>query len=316
VAHHQERIATAISMIGDLSAVGGLIDLKGLRWSLVQRTVGADSRTSRTTYQPHFTIGEMRVGALTFHSPTAQQIGTGVAAMDRLTSPLGFRIVLPTVSHTVGGEQYLPLQFSFGGKVSYGKALATLLTGSHGSVLSLLNSTGTTIFDPSQCKELGGVLNAAPDANYTVNFVGVAVPIVLQAMASAFSGGADVDLNFGGVATSINNTYYKPPSAPPLPPTSPQKQPSSRVPATVPFATPVNPTSIKRERAPVAVGPTLASPTAFFSYICRSDSPAGGGCLHNRSFLAGLIAATLGGGMFIVDETWRRRRRKRSPGAP
>jgi hypothetical protein len=231
--------------------------------------------------------------------------------INKATAPLGLQVRLPRV--TPDGTQglgYSPMTIAVGGATSYGKVLYPFIAGTSGvSVVNLFNKLAEpTIFDPTNCAELGGLLKSSPQLNTLWNSVGLYTPILVSAFAAAINGGAELDVDFGGSRTTIDDTYFPPRALPPAP---------------VPSGSLALPSAIGESSSPVGgSGPStggsvgMARPPTILRTLsdrgqvtCRTTSPVGSpGCWKGAAPVAAGLAGALTLGLLGTDEVWRRRR--------
>jgi hypothetical protein len=303
----ESRTVTADVAEGALTLLGGLVKLGGLHWSLRQVAVGADNRSAKATETSSFVLGSIALAGVPLPTATAAQVASSIAIVNQATGPFGLRIRLPAVVRHGNGYDVTPLTVALGGKTGYGPLLYPLLAGpGNTSLVNLFNSlTEPAVFDPTNCNELLGLLKQSPQLNELVNTVGLYTPIILSAFAASLNGGAELDLDIGGVRTNYDDTYYAPRSVPPalVPLTRTTPALAAVAPVAAPTATPATPASTA----------IVAAPASQTRSACATTSPVGRpGCWSG----AARLAATLGGivtlGLLATDELWRRRRLQRA----
>jgi hypothetical protein len=298
----QARSARAEVRAGTIVLAGGLVELRGSRWTSAQQAIGPDSRTLEVTQQPEFELGAIVLAGLPLPTATPAELEDTLASVNQLLGPLGIQVRLPKVK-AVGdrGVEVTSLTIAIGGDPVYGPALFNLIAGPDGtSLINLYNTlTQPTLIDPATCNSLFGLLKASPELNSLVNTFGTVAPIVVSAVAAAFNGGAEVDVNIGGVRTTYDATYF-----PPRTVAIPAPRPAPNTVAGVPGSVVAAPAS----------GPTeLAGSPTKVSSSCATTSPVGRpGCWKGSGPIAATLAAAVTAGLFATDELGRRRRRARS----
>ena len=203
------------------------------------------------------------------------------------------------------GVAYTPLTLALGGHTAYGKVLYPFLAGTNDySVVSLfLNITQPTIFDPAHCEQLGGVFKVDKRLNFTWNYLGATTPVLLSAFAAAINGGAEVDLELGGVLTTVDDTYYPPRTAPACP------VPRRVAPVVEAEPTPVAPAPRSSPAPSAAPAPVVTARVRTTTSQCDTTSPVGRpGCWKGAAPMAAGLAGAVTLGLLITDEIWRRRR--------
>jgi hypothetical protein len=209
------------------------------------------------------------------------------------------------VPHGPQGFTYTPLTVALGGDTAYGKVLYPFIAGTNDySVVTLfLKITQPTIFDPSNCEQLGGVFKIDDRLNFTWNYIGATTPVLLSAFAAAINGGAEVDLELGGVLTTIDDTYYPPRVAP--------ARPVVRrvVPTLAPNVVAPAPAPLETRPAPPPPTPVIAPRVRTTTSQCDTTSPVGRpGCWKGAAPIAAALAGSLTLGLLVTDEIVRRRR--------
>jgi hypothetical protein len=295
------RTMAAAVHTGTLSLAAGLVELEGLRWDLRQEATGADHRSTRTTTTGTFSVGRLTLAGVPLPSASPDQLAASLTTVNQALAPLGLQIRLPRlVAYGSTGQQLTPLTVAVGGATTYGPLLYPLLAGPDAtSVVNLFNSvTQPAIFEPTTCTELFGALQQIPEANQVLNTVGVLAPLLLGVTAAAINGGAEVDLEVGGVRTTYDDTYYPPRSVAPIP-----------APSAVPVAGPGgSPPPVAGP--PAAPAPPAASRPVVTRIACRTTSPVGSpGCSKGAATLAASLAAVVTLALLGSDGLWRRRHR-------
>lgn len=296
----QTRAARAEVRTGSVSLVDGLIELRGLRWTIDQAAVGADSRSIEATQDARFSVGSVTLAGLPLPSSTAEELRSTVASLNSVLDPIGLELRLPEVrAFGANGVQITPLTVAIGGDPVYGPALYPLLAGPENtSLINLFNSaTQPLIFEPATCNSLFGLLKASPELNTFVNTLGTYTPVILSAAAAAINGGAELNFNIGGVRTTYDATYYAPRAVAPPSVTRPSTAGAPATGSSTPGVAPVPPSE-------------LASSPTKISTSCATTSPVGKpGCWKGTGPVAATLAAVLTAGLFATDELVRRRRR-------
>jgi hypothetical protein len=263
---------------------------------------------------PAFDLGTVTVAGVTVPFPSAGSSASALAVVDRLAAPLGVQLRLPTVQRaTNGGNTSLtitPLTIALGGKTAFGPVFSALVGGA--TVPQIENDLKPGIFDPTACTELGGLLEGSKPLNAEWNLIGSEYPLILGATIAALNGGGEVDVDLGGVTTSLDDSYY--PAANfggPAFSTSPGSS-SISTPPPAPLVAVPTPEAPPRAAPPgAAMAPTNETITTR-TIACRTTSPVGRPmCWGGHALAAGLGAAGFTGGLMAVDETVRRRRTAR-----
>ena len=302
----QARTLRSEVRTGTVSLLGGLVEIEGLRWVVEQRAVGADSRTIKAQDATSFSVGSIRLGGVALPSATPADIEASLASINQVTGPMGLQLRMPRVIPNGAHDLELtPLAVALGGDTAAGPYLYPLIAGGGGtSLVDLFNSlTQPLVFDPASCNSLLGLVRLNPEANQILNTLGIYAPVILSAFAAALNGGAEMNLNVGGVRTLYDAAYY-----------APRTIPTFALGTTIP-GPPGLPTagSVTPGRAAV---PQVGAPERI-STTCRSTSPVGRpGCWKGRASLAATVAAVVVLGLFATDELGRRRRTRSTQEKP
>jgi hypothetical protein len=235
---------------------------------------------------------------------TPAELAAAVASLNGVLGPMGMQLRLPEV-RPIGGQgmEVTPLTVALGGSPVWGPALYPLLAGPENtSLVNLFNAvTQPAIFEPRNCETLFGLLKAvSPEANTLLNTLGTYGPVVISAFAAAINGGAELNINIGGVRTSYDATFYAPRAA---------------APTTTPTGAGAVPSSPTPSSGPSSVEPTeLASSPTMVSTSCSTTSPVGKpGCWKGSGPLAATLGAVVTLGLLGADDVVRRRRRRPTP---
>ncbi|HWW54595.1 MAG TPA: hypothetical protein VNY84_12540, partial [Acidimicrobiales bacterium] len=302
------RTASTDVTVSSVSLLDGLVQLAGMRWHLQEVVSGADSRSHTVTKSATFSIAAVKLAGLTLPTATADQLRSTIGLINNTTRPLGLQIRLPQVTSSgTKGFIFSPMTIALGGATSYGKVLYPLIAGTSGlSLVNIFNKLAEpTVFDPTNCRELGGLLKTSPQLNTLWNTVGLYTPIIVSAFAAAINGGAEVDVDIGGSRTSVDDTYFPPRSLPPLAgPTGSIVFPS----AVGTTATGTAPTAVPVEASPPS-STVVTTITSAGRIACRTTSPVGSpGCWKGAGPVAAGLAGAVTLGLLGTDELWRRRR--------
>lgn len=302
----QARSVRAEVRTGTLSLVGGLVEIEGMRWLVAQRAVGPDSRTLEVTEDTSFSIGAVRLAGLPLPVATAKDLETTIASLNQMLQPMGLQLRLPRlVPNGANGREYTPFQVALGGDTAAAPLYPLISGGGGTSLVDIYNAvTQPAIVDPVGCNSLAGLLKASPEVNQVFTTIGIYAPVILSAFAAALGGGAELNINVGGARTTFDASYY-----------AARIQPAALSPTSSP------PTGSRVGAVPPAVTPStsevaLGTPEKV-STTCRSTSPVGRpGCWKGLGPIAATLAAVVALGLFVTDETLRRRRSRLSATGP
>lgn len=296
----RSRTSHAIADSGTITLLGGLVQIRGMRWEITQKAVGADSRSHTVTNEHSFTIGSAMLGGQKLATGSPEQMAKAVELINKTTGRFGLRLRLPAlVRNGATGLELTPMTIAIGGDTLYGPALYPLLAGpQRTSVINLFNKiTNPLVFDAATCKELFGAFEPYPQLNAGWNSIGVIAPIVLSAAAASINGGAELDVEIGGVRSTFDDTYY--------PPRVSTQRPSLPLPVVETIVTPGSKTT---RSAPQIVAIESVRTTSS----CRSTSAAGrASCWKGLAPLAAVLAAGVCAALIATDEVVRRRRTAR-----
>lgn len=302
----QRRVATAASEIGDVSLLGGIVTITGLQWDLEQTQIGPDSRSDKRAVTGGFTfvsIGVALPGLPPVLLPVKQpdQLVTVVNQANTLLRKLGVEIRLPRVVHNTefDSHEVTPLTIALGGRDWLAApAISALLNNEQ--VTKLTEILVSTAFDKKDCNQLFGLMKPlGKDANVQWNKLGSAAPLLLAVLAGALGGTGEIQLNLGGVLTSLEDTYYPPLS---FGGANFGFSGGNQVSGDTVSALPAAPTITKRP-APVL------SASSTSTQKCQTTSPAGRpGCWIGAAPFGIAVALIFSGGLLALDERARRRR--------
>ena len=314
------RSASATAQISDASLLGGALRLNGLKWQVQQSESGSDSRNDHRASSSTFSLTSISVGSVNIPVSSPAGVPSAIASANSLIAPLGLAIRLPTASSDAGSnnETLSPLTVAIGGdKALWGPILAKIFNDPN--VAAIENAVSGELFDPTHCDELAGLLKQTGELNVYYNLLGEAAPIVIGILGQALSGSGEIDINLGGVSTSLDDTYYQPLgygfAAPPL-----QTYLGMNTPAGLPLTG--VPTSTYPSNLPTPGSATLAVPSSSpaskelppklvnAKTLCQTTSPAGQpGCSDGTALLGAAVSAIAVIGLLAADEVHRRRRR-------
>lgn len=321
------RTASASTKVAQVRLLGGLVRIEGPAWSLQQQQVGPDSRNDQRTVDGSFDLGAIVISPSALLGQLPQGIpGLGAllgstdirlpllpsesadelfVQVNQILGPLGVQIRLPKLTNPAGTDRHelSALQIVLGGPdFVLAPVLGQLLN--NPDALQIQSTLLKTLFDPTSCEQLGGLMQGIPELNSLYNTLGSYAPILLAVGTGVLSGG-EVQINIGGVATELDDTYYPPLgfggpvlNAPSLPGTAPV------APAVTPGSSPGSP--------PVAPSEEITTTPA--SLRCATTSPAGRpGCWLGNARAAVAIAGITTLALLAADEVVRRRRTTASP---
>lgn len=206
----ETRRANAVTKVADITLLGGMVRITGMRWDLTQTRNGTDSRTSKVKVEHTFSFDGLTVNGI--HVPIATPDGAAAAVKtaNGLLKPAGLSFELPKfVDNGKGRQSMTPFVVKIGGP-------DFLLTPVLGAVLSneqVVNLQGDlfkTLFDPTNCEQLLGLMQKiSPELNAQYNTVGKVAPLLVAALMGFLSGGSTT-LSIGGVTVSLDDQYYAP----------------------------------------------------------------------------------------------------------
>jgi hypothetical protein len=277
----------------DLSLLGGLVTLSGMRFHLEQVSVGADARTAVRSVEHSVGFGTVTVAGAPV--PLPDGLTAGATALNTVLTPLGIQIIPPAlVDEGQFSHRLTPLTLRIGGRSVYSDLVAALA--GTPQLIELQQLLFGTLFDTTNCNQLGGLLTQIPQLNSTYNALGIATPILLAVVLNALAGGGSIDVQVGGIRSRIDDTRYEPPAV--------ARRSSDSDGVTTPAASDGPSASIAATTSPPAVDGTPARS----STRCASLSPAGRpGCWSGAAPIGALLAAAVCGGLLASDEVRRRR---------
>jgi hypothetical protein len=303
----QTRTATAKAEIGRVELLGGLIQLRGLRWDLAQTLIGPDHRADEETITGGFSLGELVVAIpglppLTLPILTPDQLPAVIEQANEVLGLLGVQIRLPVMSGdpAAGSHTVSPLTIAFGGsKWLLSPVVAGLANTA--AFQELTRQIQGNLFDPSDCNELGGLLKSIdPQVSSFYNTLGSSMPLLIAVITGSLGGTGEVQVNLGGVETRLEDEYFAPLAF---------KAPSFGTPS---VATPgrAGTPAVPGQAPQVAPGGSERLAAAPIRTECTTTSPAGKpGCWVGRAPLAAGIGVGFTVLVLAVDEALRRRRR-------
>lgn len=306
----QTRTATSQVRVGDISFLNGFVRILGGRWELRQTVKGLDARTSKRSATGAFTFDGITVDPAALAGlvpvPTLPSLNIPIASpqgavaatqtVNALLEPLGVAVRLPEINIDPKSErqEITSLRLELGGKnFLLAPILGKALSGEE--LQKLETELFKFLWDPAECDSLLGLLKAVPELNSSWQKLGKAAPLVFAALIGVVAGG-NVAVGFGGVATTIDDTYY-----PPLAFGGPslQRAPAALGTPAVAGQPPSVRTITKGDR--IAIGRPADR--------CESTSATGKpGCWFGRAPLAAVLSGGIGFVALAADEIVRRRR--------
>ena len=286
--------------------IDGLVTIKGAKWTLTQNYDGLDSRTRKAKETHAFTFDGISLNPTAglplplpkISIPIATPAGaaSAVKTINTLLEPVGLTIQLPRFDDNGKGRLTMtPLVVQLGGP----NWLATPILGgvlSQEQLINLQTKLFQFLFDPKDCNQLFGLMNALPPLNSRYNSLGNTAPLLVAAAIGVLSGGSTT-LSIGGVATALDDTYFAPFNF---------GGPATVQSGTNNYVAPVPGTPgrvIKRTR------PVQAFETSSKTSKCHTSSPAGKpGCWRGLAPLAAAAAGVVAIGSLVADEVSTRRR--------
>lgn len=288
--------------------LGGLVTLRGPAWHLDQTQVGPDDRADERSRDATFTVDGIEVaGAIPLPLLGNDPMAQGASALNRVLGHLGIVIRPPVITTTPGRDahQITPLTIAVTGPEVLRPLVATLA--GNRQLQELLNQGRGALWDPEKCEELAGLLGAIPELQTWWNLVGSAEPILTSVLISLLAGGGELQVNLGGVRTSLDDAYVDPIEFGRPAVGSPAPRQASTVPTpptSSPATAPPNPspaTNIQPAPSPRPV------PALVASRLCATTSPAGRpGCWPGRAPLAAAVILGVTALVAIADERYRR----------
>ena len=310
----KERRAQAQVRFGDVDLAGGLVSLRGLRWTAEHRTgaggqvLGADGT---------FGLDSVIVAGIPLPTATPLELAAAFGAANKAIAPYGLRLEPPQVTKTSGDREVrvTPLKLVLGDGTAAKPLLGPLMSETQPARQALLEAMNR--FGYGDCN-----LGAAGGMAFT--FVDV--------VAAALSGNGGIDLELGGVLATTEGIDYGDPFGlidPGLP-----TLPSPGVPATPPRpaepdltidetlealpgfddggsskASTIAAPSPDEAAAPAAAPPP--EPVAALPVTRRCESTSRGrvtGCSNGAPLPAS--AAALSAALLLFGADWRRTRRR------
>ena len=251
----QERRAQAQVRFGNLDIAGGLVSLRGLRWTAEQWTgagglvLGADGT---------FGLDTVRVAGIPLPTATPLELAAAFGAANSAIAPYGLRLEPPRVTKSTGDREVrvTPLKLVLGDGTAAKPLLGPLMSETLPAREALLKAMKG--FGNGECN-----LGVAGGLTFTV----------VDVVAAALGGNGGIDLEVGGVLATTEGIDYGDPFgviAPGLPTVPPLAAPLSRPRPAVPDVTIEEPTESWRGSdsdvaAPVAAVPApveVAAPAA------------------------------------------------------
>ncbi len=315
----QERRAQAQVQFGNLDVAGGLVALRGLRWTAEQRT-GAGGLVLGA--EGTFGLDAMTVAGIPLPTATPLELATAFGAANEVIAPLGLRLEPPRVTKTTGDREVrvTPLKLVLGDGTVAKPLLGPLMSETQPVREALLEAMKG--FGNGDCN-----LGAAGGLSFT--FVDV--------VAAALGGNGGIDLELGGVLATTEGIDYGDPfgvTPPGLPAVPPLVVPSVRPLPAVPSVTIEEPGqpwpgSDSEVAAPVAAppapvetaapaAPPAAEPVAVLPATRRCESTSRGrvsGCSRGAPLPAS-AAALAAAVLLFGGDWWRTRRRSIERGQP
>lgn len=307
------ELRTAISQarVADIALLGGFLHILGGRWELKQTVKGPDSRSSVRTAAGAFTFDGITIdpgalkgilplpGLAKVTIPVASPGGANAAAdaANAILEKVGIALRLPKIltNPKLERQEVTPLRVELGGKnFVLAPTLSKLL--SNQQILKLQKDLFEFAFDPKDCDSLLGLLQPLPPVNSQFQSLGGTAPLLVAALTGVIGGG-NVALSFGGVITTLDDSYY-----PPLNFSGPSFQAPAAIPSVpaIPGQAPTIRTITKGGKS-LAIGNTGAK--------CETTSPAGKpGCWLGRAGLAAVLSGGVAVLSLAADEVIRRRR--------
>jgi hypothetical protein len=309
----KERRAQAQVRFADIDIAGGLVSLRGLRWTAEHRTgagglvLGADGT---------FGLDSVIVAGLTLPTATPLELAAAFGAANKVIAPYGLRLEPPRVTKTTGDREVrvTPLKLVLGDGTAAKPLLGPLMSETQPTREVLLEAMNR--FGSGDCN-----LGAAGGMTFT--FVDV--------VAAALSGNGGIDLELGGVlATTEGIDYGGPfglidPGLPTLPsPGVPAAPPRPAVPdvtidepldALPGFdeggSGPVSTIAPQPDEAAAPAATPPPEPVAVLPVIRRCESTSRGrvtGCSNGAPLPAS--AAALSAALLLFGADWWRTRRR------
>jgi hypothetical protein len=316
----KERRASATVRFGNVDLAGGLVSLRGLRWSAEQHTgAGGAVVASGGT----FGVDTIVVAGIPLPTDTPLQLAAAFGAADKVLAPLGLRVEPPRVTKSTGDREVrvTPLKLTLGDGTAARPLLGPLMSGAQPvrqALLAAMERFGN-----------GHDCNLGQAGGFAFTFADV--------VAAAMEGAGGIDLELGGVLATTEGVDYGDPFGlipPGLPTVAPVEAPAARPrpPAPKPMsddagdvlpaldasaAAAAAPTPAAAAPGEVAapVTPPVAAPVAVVPVTRRCESTSRGrvsGCSNGAPVPAG--AAALGVAVLLFGGDWWRGRRRSAKG--
>ena len=309
----KERRASAQVRFGNLDLAGGLVSLRGLRWTVEQRTgpggvvLGAGGT---------FGVDDVVVAGVTLPTATPLELAAAFGAANKVIGPFGLRLEPPRVTKTTADREVrvTPLKVVVGD----GTAARPLL----GPLMSDLQPGREALLGAMKGLGSGEKCNLGQAGGFAFTFVDV--------VAAAMQGAGGVDLELGGVLATTEGIDYGDPFGlvePGLPAVPPVVAPAVRARPAVPAVTidepsePLPPSGssvtgpVPSASAPVEVAappaPPASGPVAVLPATRRCESTSRGrvsGCSRGAPLQAS--AAALAAALLLFGGDWWRTRRR------
>jgi hypothetical protein len=314
---HQVRTVTSEVSVGSLTLLGSLpmggIQLGGLRWFLQEVVTGADNRTDTRSVISSFSINTAKVFGVALPVANPNQAQGVLTMVNTAAKPFGLQLRLPKLEPDGQfGLAYSPLTVAIGGKTLYGPVVAPLLGGA--TITQVERALQPGVFDTASCNELAGLLKPYPAVNALWNSLGSAAPLVIGAVAAGIDGQGELDIDLGKVRTSVDDTYYAPPSYP-MPNYGAPAGGTGWVPGTpgspgsagaLAANAPSGGVALGQRNPAGSTGATLANAGHIH---CETTSPVGWpGCWKGAAPIAAGVAGVVTLSLLAADEVFRRRR--------
>jgi hypothetical protein len=300
-ADKETRRSNAITRVADVTLLGGLVRITGMRWEITQTRNGTDSRTSQPKTDHTFSFDGLVANGIKIPIATPGGAAAAVATANGLLKPHGLSFELPKfVDNGKGRQSMTPFVVKIGGPdFLLTPVLGTVL--SNEQVVNLQADLFKALFDPQNCQELNGLIQRiSPQLNAQYNTIGGVAPLLTAALMGFLSGGSTT-LSIGGVTVSLDDQYY-----PPLSFGGPNFVQAPGAPA-VPAVQGSQTSALPRIRS-IAGKDSVSTKSSD----CHTSSPAGKpGCWRGLAPLGAALAGVVAVGSLAADELTTRRRVKR-----
>lgn len=326
----RERRATAEVSLARIDLAGGLVSLRGLRWTATQQTGPAGEVQAA---EAAFGLDGMVVGGLPLPTATPLELASALGAANQVISTLGLRLEAPQVSRSAGDREVrvTPLTLVIGGPAASRPVIGPVMTGlipAREALLAALRALGGAPGSPGGGG--GGSCDLGTAAGFALTFVDI--------VAAGLEGTGGIDLQFGGALATTEGVDYGDPFGivpPGLPAVPVVPAPAAR-PRPRPAVAPVTVDAGADVVAPVPVSPArrtdpapevsidaarpevvaAAPPAATLAATHRCESTSRGRaprCGRGAPVPAG--AAALGLAVLLFGADWWRTRRRVAIGA-